>query len=726
MTRRRALLDSSALRACLFGIAAVNAPAQGQEPPLETVTILGTRQDLDRLAGSAHRLDADVLEAFEYDDINRVLNLVPGVYVREEDGFGLRPNIGLRGGSSDRSQKVTLLEDGVPISPAPYSAPAAYYFPLTTRMVGVEVYKGPAAIQHGPQTIGGAINLVSAPVPTEPAATAELALGADAYRRVHVRGGTNVGDHGLLGEYVHVGSEGFKDLDGGGETGFVKNELLLKGRYSLDAGTLELRLGFGDEESDETYLGLSEADFRANPLRRYRASALDRMEWDWSDARVSFDRQALGGDLSLTGYANSFDRQWNKFNNFRTADVRDVLANPGTPLNRVLYETLTGARTSDPNTDADDLLIGTNAREFDVVGLQGNVLWDLGGEASAHLVELGFRLHSDRIRRLHDEFAYEMTGAGPERKDSTRAVTADNTGRAVATAIWLRDEISLGRWTLAPGVRVEAVETTFVDRIAVASFDNDYTEVLPGFGASFALRDALTLFAGVHKGFSPATPGRDPDVEPEEAVNWEGGLRWSGAPGRVEAVLFYSDYSNLTSECTFSAGCAGADLGRQINAGEVEITGLEASWSRGWQLGPSLALPVGVNYTFTETEFLEAFTSVNPQFGAVALGDELPYVPRHRANVTVGLAAARWGVNVSATYQSRMRDVAGAGSLGLDEGSDKYTVVDVAAHFDLSEALRLAGRVDNVLDEEYVVARRPFGARPGRPVNFELSVTYRY
>lgn len=134
-----------------------------QLPAVEVVGgILG---EPDRVTGSAHRVEQETLEQFEYDDIGRVLNFVPGVYVREEDGNGLRPNIGLRGGSADRSQKVTLMEDGVLIAPAPYSAPAAYFFPLTSRMTGVEVFKGPASIQHGPQTIGGAINLISAPIP---------------------------------------------------------------------------------------------------------------------------------------------------------------------------------------------------------------------------------------------------------------------------------------------------------------------------------------------------------------------------------------------------------------------------------------------------------------------------------------------------------------------------------------------------------------------------------
>ncbi len=144
----------------------------------ETISVIGKRAGPPRVAGSAHSVQQETLELFEHNDIHKVLAPVPGVYIREEDGFGLRPNIGLRGASSDRSSKVTLMEDWILLAPAPYSAPAAYYFPMSTRMVGVEVFKGAAAIRHGPNTIGGAVNMQTRPVPAGPDANLEIALGS--------------------------------------------------------------------------------------------------------------------------------------------------------------------------------------------------------------------------------------------------------------------------------------------------------------------------------------------------------------------------------------------------------------------------------------------------------------------------------------------------------------------------------------------------------------------
>ena len=120
-------------------LASMSAQAQEQAPDnedkqIEVVSIFGQKANLETATGSAAVVDLVQLEQFEFDDIHRILQTVSGVYVREEDGYGLRPNIGLRGATTERSSKVAIMEDGVLIAPAPYAAPAAYYFPLVSRM----------------------------------------------------------------------------------------------------------------------------------------------------------------------------------------------------------------------------------------------------------------------------------------------------------------------------------------------------------------------------------------------------------------------------------------------------------------------------------------------------------------------------------------------------------------------------------------------------------------
>ena len=132
---------------------------------IKSNTILGNKFVARNRTGAAYYLSTDELADFNYTDINRALNKISGVNFYEEDGFGLRPNISIRGTSPERSSKIAIMEDGILISPAPYSASSAYYFPSVARMQAVEVLKGSSQIQYGPYTTGGAINFVSTEIP---------------------------------------------------------------------------------------------------------------------------------------------------------------------------------------------------------------------------------------------------------------------------------------------------------------------------------------------------------------------------------------------------------------------------------------------------------------------------------------------------------------------------------------------------------------------------------
>ena len=113
-------------------------------------TILGNKFVAKNRTGAAYFLSTTELAEFNFSDIHRALNKIAGINFYEEDGFGLRPNISIRGTSPERSSKIAIMEDGILISPAPYSASSAYYFPSVARMQAVEVLKGSSQIQYGP------------------------------------------------------------------------------------------------------------------------------------------------------------------------------------------------------------------------------------------------------------------------------------------------------------------------------------------------------------------------------------------------------------------------------------------------------------------------------------------------------------------------------------------------------------------------------------------------
>ena len=264
-------VDRTLAAAALFADAPIRLEEAVLDLPqalVEAVTMTGGRPM--GVPGAVTVLSAKTLRRHGDVDVSRALRSVPGVYIQEEDGFGLRPNIGLRGSGSERSSRISVLEDGVPIAPAPYTAPSAYYFPSAGRMNGIEVLKGASQIAHGPNTVGGAINLISTPIPAELSGRVDGRIGSFGTGRLHVHVGDGSGRIGWMVEALQAGSQGFKALDGGGPTGFDKLDLLGKLRWSsaVDARfdqRVELKLGRVSELSHETYAGLTDADFAQTP-----------------------------------------------------------------------------------------------------------------------------------------------------------------------------------------------------------------------------------------------------------------------------------------------------------------------------------------------------------------------------------------------------------------------------------------------------------------------------
>ena len=222
---------------------------------IEEIVVIGNKEDVKEIPGSGSVIEQSQIDRFDHIDLGQLLASTPGIYIREEDGFGLRPNIGIRGATSDRSQKITIMEDGVLITPAPYSAPAAYYVPNVSRVHTLEVLKGPSAIQYGPHTVGGAINFVSRPIPDAEVFEVELSKGMDNFYKYQTAVGGQFNSVGVLLDGLAYGSDGFKSLDGGGETGFKRNDFSIKVSWEPDTNLAQLltfKLGYGEEDADET------------------------------------------------------------------------------------------------------------------------------------------------------------------------------------------------------------------------------------------------------------------------------------------------------------------------------------------------------------------------------------------------------------------------------------------------------------------------------------------
>ena len=365
--------------------AAATGLAHADMDSIEEVTIIGDKEQARQLAGTGSVIDAQQMTIEAARDVNQLLKTVPGIYIQEEDGYGLRPNIGIRGATSERASKITLLEDGVMIAPAPYSNPAAYYFPTVSRMHAIEVLKGAPLLRFGPQTTGGVINLISTPIPGEMGGTLDVAYGQNAEADLLANFGGRVGDFGFLVETAQRQSEGFKDIDRSSQdTGYDISDYMVKLAWDTDIQSLLFKAQYSEEVSDETYLGLTDADFDRDEDRRYGLSEPDEMDNDHQGYNLVYQLQVADHvGMSVTGYYNEFARDWFKLSGGGSL-IDD--ANNGDAMAQGIL---------DGSIDATDLQYKHNNRTYESQGIELNFDMDFGD----HQLALGGRVHEDEMDR---------------------------------------------------------------------------------------------------------------------------------------------------------------------------------------------------------------------------------------------------------------------------------------------------------------------------------------
>jgi Fe(3+) dicitrate transport protein len=681
--------------------------------------------------GAKSTIQQEVLERNEDNDLHKVLGNTAGVYVRDEDGYGLRPNIGMRGVSADRSSKITLMEDGVLIAPAPYSAPAAYYVPLVTRLSRIDVIKGPSAIRFGPNTIGGAIDLISEPIPGARAGYVDLAVGSDRYGKLHARAAERREHWAVMAEYVRLHTDGFKELDGGGPTGFDKGDLQATARV-MSAPTaaiyhqLDLRVGYGTETSRETYTGLTSTDFEAAPQRRYLASQLDEMRWNHWRMRASH-RLELGANtrIETVAYRHRFHRAWGKVDGFvGQRDFYALLAEPAAGANAVYYEILTGQADSTAPEEA--LILGTNDRRFTSQGVQSTLSLDRAVGGLAHHLDAGLRLHFDRADRRRFEDGYDMIGGVLVRNARPRELVLDSRADTLAVAAFADDTVRWNRLELSAGLRLELIGYQFDNQMALSQQEASYAVVIPGGGAQYHATDELTVLAGVYRGFVPVAPSAAADVRPESSINYEAGARWHGAHIAADLIGFFSDYANLKGSCSLANGCTEAQDGEEFNGGAVHVLGLEAQLGGELPLRGPLSLPVSAAYTLTQSSFQTSFSSELAGWGDITKGDALPYLPAHQVAVSAAVKAPHWEIGATTRWRAASRDVAGHGPIPEAVRADALFTIDLTSHVHLHDYAELYATCSNLLDEQVIVSRRPYGARPNPPRMIALGYKARF
>lgn len=693
---------------------------------LDTVTVISNIEDPQSTYGSAYTLTERELQKFESANVNSILRSVPGVYVREEDGLGAFPRIGIRASSSGRSDRILVLEDGVPAAMAPYANTSAYFFPNISRMRSVEVLKGPETLLYGPQTVTGVINLLATAIPEEREGFLRAEIGDHNTRRLHAWYGDNAGPLSFLVETYQGSTDGHQKIDRTDRTaGNDIEEYILRLQWQGERQRLEFKGQYADEAHDVSYLGLTDADFKANPDRRYGLSELERMNRGRTGFSLHHEFE-LTGDWALksTAYWTDTHRHYRRLNQINGVNIGNVTnaINNGAPNAALLQGILDGTLdTTHPN----GVRYGNNFQEFTSQGIQTQLEGAFETGPFSHNLTFGVRRHEDETRNVAaagNEIYQQVNGSLV-----FSGVTAPNInkGEAEAWSVWLGDRISYGNWSFLPIVRYEDIKT--VGNVLNPAPRNSLTKTSVGLGVNYAVDANWTLLAGVYEGFAPPGSSAAEGTKGEESVNWEAGVRYRSGTIGIDAIAFLSDYDNALRLCLVANPCPGGIVdGSTLQSGAKEVYGLELGAFAMLFEGNGFTVPARLSYTYTDGEYTRASDTA----GGVLAGDTLDYTPPHTGVAQIGLEhTADWDVYAAFNYTDATCTTTTCDRAGVDATylrTESLFTMDLSASYNISEAVEIYTKVENIFDERAITHRGADGARgnPGRYAGVGIRLNF--
>ena len=689
-------------------------------------TILGNKFVAKNRTGAAYYLSTEELAQFDYTDINRALSKISGINFYEEDGFGLRPNISIRGTSPERSSKIAIMEDGILISPAPYSASSAYYFPSVARMQAIEVLKGSSQIQYGPYTTGGAINFVSTEIPEKFRGKISTSFGSFKTGQTHATIGNRSEKFGYMFEILNYNSDGFKSLNEDLNTGFDINEITSKIKFvpkttNIDQ-SFELKFHTYDEISNETYLGLTETDFQKNPYLRYPGSEKDKMSAEHKQYVLTHEL-FVNEKIKITSnfYENRFKRNWYKLDDVvhdnNSQKISKVISNPSQFSEHL--KILSG------ELDYENALkVKANNREYISRGIQTKIDYHwYGKNESFNDLELGIRIHYDEEDRFQWEDIYNINnGFMALESYGEKGSQGNRISFANSFASYIMYKYKFKGLTISPGLRYESIKLGRDDfgksnplrKIeSLSTRENKVSVLIPGLGFNYTFGNNLSVFGGIHKGYSP--PGSSDGQKAEESVNSELGIRFSTKKLNGEIIAYRNDYSNLLGNDLAATGGFGEM--DPFNAGKALVNGFEVL------LNTSISkyIPISFSYTLTDAKFLTSFGSTQDIWGEVNNGDQIPYIPKHQFSSSLSYRISKLDINLNASYNGKFSTLAN----GTEEISS-YLILDLSMKYRIKKDIFLKSKILNLSDKKYAVSKAPAGLRPGHPFGIYTGIEYKF
>jgi Fe(3+) dicitrate transport protein len=695
------------------------------------IIIIGKRDGLiSKTPGSATILNARDIKQFAPLTSNELLRKVTGVNVVDEEGAGLRLNISIRGLDPDRSRNVLMLEDGVPIALGPYGEPEMYFTPSIDKMSGIEVLKGSGQILFGPQTIGGVVNFFTADPPSTETSRIKLTGAKDGYFSGFGAYGNTIGKTGFIVSYLH------KRADNLGMTSFRLNDLSAKIKIELNSNSnLGIKLGYYDEESNSTYIGITQTMYDRGGEDFVRMSPYDNLPIKRLSASATHQLQ-INENISLktTAFAYTTSRNWQRqdfsFNSSAANKTGVIWGNTSIANGAVYMLNSTGNRD----------------RQFEVAGIEPRLSINYNFLNITNELETGARFLYEKADEQFIIGQNANTANGTMRDKEVRtgnsfsAYTQNtfNISSKLSLKAGLRMEnFDYERKILRGRYRINNVNNVIRDT-SIVSDDNTFA-LIPGLGINYALNDNVNIFSGVHKGFAPprikdaiTSDGIPYNLDAELSTNYELGTRMNFENYlSAEFTAFILDFKNQIIPVSNSSGNVNAT--GVVNGGQTMHKGIEAGVKLdfGKILGSRNSFTLETNLTLQNSVYSsDRFIPVNGVSVNVK-NNSLPYAANVMMWNALGMNLQNgFGLRIAGNYigpqftdELNTQSASSNGKIG--ELKSRY-IIDANAFYRIPKTnASLNVSVKNLTDKRYISTRRPEGIRVGLPrlltAGFEIN-----
>ena len=651
---------------------------------------------------------------------------IPGVTVWENEGSGLQINVGVRGLSPNRSWELNTRQNGVDISADVFGYPEAYYNPPLEAVETIQIVRGGASLQFGPQ-FGGMLNYV---------------LKTEKNKPFSFETQNTVGSFGLVSSFNAIGGK-YKKFSyyvynhSRSAKGWRENNrfqarnthAFLEYRFT-DKTKISAEYTNSDFEMQQPG-GLTDAQFKTNSKDSFR-----ERNWfgvPWNIFSINFDTKVNANfDLSVKAFGLIGER--NSVGFTKGANLVDAIIGNQYEKRRVDYDT------------------------YKNFGVENRNLYRYNLGKIKNNLAFGMRLYQAKTERF-------QKGDGTTGSDFDMTVEGNfplaiqfNTKNV---ALFAENQFKItDKFSATPGVRYEHINSTAEGRIDIVS-GNDVTfneknivinKPLFGLGLEYKLKQT-NFYANISQAYRPVLFGDltppavrdiiDPNLKDSNGYNADLGYR--GVYNKFlnfDVSVFYLSYQDrvgvvtqLNNDPTPGTYLFRTNLGETRNKGIESFVDLNITKMFGVDK-PYGNLDIFASMSFIDSRYVDQKvitpSKTNPSLliETNLAGNRAENAPRYIHNFGMS-----WGNNnISATIQYKM-----SGRIFTDSGNtvapsttgqtgllDGYEIMDFSSEYKFYKKYNLRAGINNLLNKDYATRRASGypgpGILPGEGRSFYVSI----